>query len=105
MFAADLLLHPAYRENTGTVLLEAVAAQLPVLVTDICDYSFHIRDAQCGEVLSSPFQQEQMNRALLDMIHSGYREQWQENARNYVSEHDIFSMPERACDLIEQVVV
>ncbi|MCK4503501.1 MAG: glycosyltransferase family 4 protein, partial [Desulfuromonadales bacterium] len=34
MFAADILLHPAYRENTGTVLLEAVAAQLPILVTD-----------------------------------------------------------------------
>ena len=104
LFAADLLLHPAYRENTGTVLLEAVAAQLPVLVTDVCGYSFHIRDAQCGEVLSSPFQQEQMNHVLLDMIQSGHREQWQNNARNYVAEHDIFSMPERACDVIEQVL-
>ncbi len=104
LFAADLLLHPAYRENTGTVLLEAVAAQLPVLVTDICGYSFHIRDAQCGEVLSSPFQQEQMNQVLLHMIQSGSREQWQNNARHYVAEHDIFSMPERASDVIEQVL-
>lgn len=104
LFAADLLLHPAYRENTGNVLLEAAAAQLPVLVTDICGYSFHIRDAQCGEVLPSPFEQDYMNHVLLDMIQSDLREQWQDNARRYVSEQDIFSRPERAYDVIEQVL-
>ena len=104
MFAADLLLHPAYRENTGTALLEAVAARLPVLVTDVCGYSFHIRDAQCGEVLPSPFEQDYMNRILLDMIQSNDREQWQDNARHYIDEHDMFSRPERAYDVIEKVL-
>ena len=105
MFAADFLLHPAYRENTGTVLLEAVASKLPLLVTDVCGYSFHIRDAQCGEVLLSPFQQEEMNRVLLQMLRSEGRERWQNNAEKYILEHDIFSMPERACDVIERVLV
>ncbi len=105
MFAADLLLHPAYRENTGTVLLEAVAAQLPLLVTDVCGYSFHISDAQCGEVLPSPFQQDQMNQMLSKMLQSGQREQWQRNAKSYIATHDIFSMPERACDVIERVLM
>ncbi len=105
MFAADFLLHPAYRENTGTVLLEAVAAQLPILVTDVCGYSFHIRAAQCGEILSSPFQQEQMNLTLASMIQSENRNLWQNNALNYAVANDIFSMPERACDVIERVLV
>jgi len=104
MFAADLLLHPAYRENTGTALLEAVAARLPVLVTDVCGYSYHIQDAKCGEVLPSPFDQDYMNRVLLDMIQSDHRSQWQENAQRYVAEQDIFSRPERAYDVIEQVL-
>ena len=33
---ADLLIHPAYNENTGTVLLEALVAGLPVLVSAVC---------------------------------------------------------------------
>ena len=36
LFAADLLVHPAYNENTGTVLLEALVAGLPVVTTPTC---------------------------------------------------------------------
>src|SRR5690606_2295489 len=36
LLGADLLIHPAYNENTGTVLLEALVAGLPVLVSDVC---------------------------------------------------------------------
>ncbi|MFO6381679.1 glycosyltransferase, partial [Pseudomonas aeruginosa] len=36
LLGADLLIHPAYNENTGTVLLEALVSGLPVLVTDVC---------------------------------------------------------------------
>ena len=104
LFAADLLLHPAYRENTGTVLLEAMAAKLPLLVSKVCGYSFHIEDAQCGHVLSEPFCQSEMDRFLAEMLQSPHIEQWQINAKNYVDEHDIFSMPQRAVDVIEQVV-
>src|SRR5690606_4083853 len=38
LLGADLLIHPAYNENTGTVLLEALVSGLPVLVTDVCGY-------------------------------------------------------------------
>lgn len=41
LLGADLLMHPAYNENTGTVLLEALVAGLPVLVTDICGYAHY----------------------------------------------------------------
>lgn len=41
---ADLLLHPAYAESAGYVLLEATIAGLPVLTTASCGYSFHIEE-------------------------------------------------------------
>lgn len=102
LFAADLLLHPAYRENTGTALLESVAAQLPVLCTAECGYAFHIRAAQCGHVLSTPFAQSEMDATLQSMLASPEIQQWKENAACYVKENDLFSMPERAVDLIER---
>ena len=104
LFAADLLLHPAYRENTGTVLLEAMSATLPLLVSEVCGYSFHVHAAQCGEVLSETFSQHEMNTKLAQMLVSSQRELWQSNARDYVKANDIFSMPQRAVDVIEQVL-
>ena len=45
---ADLLIHPAYNENTGTVLLEALVAGLPVLVSAVCGYAHYIAEADAG---------------------------------------------------------
>jgi hypothetical protein len=42
LLGADLLIHPAYNENTGTVLLEALVAGLPVLTTAVCGYAHYI---------------------------------------------------------------
>src|SRR5690606_5477605 len=48
LLGADLLIHPAYAENTGTVLLEAVVAGLPVLTTTVCGYGKYIDEAGAG---------------------------------------------------------
>ena len=53
LLGADLLIHPAYHENTGTALLEALVAGLPVLVTDVCGYAHYIAEADAGRVLPS----------------------------------------------------
>ena len=37
--SADVLVHPSRRDTTGTVLLEAVAAELPVLCTAACGFA------------------------------------------------------------------
>lgn len=68
--SADLLIHPAYRENTGTVLLEAMLVGLPVLATDICGYGSHIASADAGELVPSPFRQETLNHLLQFMLQS-----------------------------------
>jgi len=42
--AADYLVHPARKEAAGMVLAEAMAARLPLCVTDCCGYAFLAKD-------------------------------------------------------------
>ncbi|MBV9575599.1 MAG: glycosyltransferase family 4 protein [Gammaproteobacteria bacterium] len=103
LLAADLLLHPAYHENTGTVLLEALAAGLPVLTVDCCGYAHYIRDSHSGVVLASPFQQAAFNTTLQKMLLSAQRIQWQENALTFAKQANIYSLPDEAANLIDQL--
>lgn len=96
----DLLLHPAYYENTGTVLLEAVVAGLPVLTTAACGYAFHVERAAAGRVLPLPFSQSALDASLADMLDSPQRAQWRENGIAYGRQQDLYGMPELAADLI-----
>lgn len=104
LLAADLLLHPAYNENTGTVLLEAIASGLPVLTTDVCGYADYILEANAGEVLPSPFQQAQLNKKLLAMLQSSNRPTWSKNGIHFAKTADIYHLPQRAVDLLESFV-
>ena len=104
LLAADVLLHPAYNENTGTVLLEAVVSGLPVLTTDVCGYAHYIQKAKAGCVLTSPFDQAHMNHVLHDMLHSKERKCWRQNGLDFAHKADIYSMPEHAVQCIESCV-
>lgn len=101
--AADLLLHPAYLENTGTVLIEAMAAGLPVLATDVCGFSIHVKRAAAGMLVPSPFHQETLNQYLKTMLTSEKKAQWQRNGKTYVANTDVFSRAEKAADIIEKI--
>jgi UDP-glucose:(heptosyl)LPS alpha-1,3-glucosyltransferase len=103
MLAADLLLHPAYNENTGTVLLEAIIAGLPVLTTDVCGYAEYVQKAQAGCVLSSPFKQSEFNQTLENMLSTLNHSKWQQNGLAFGRIADIYAMPERAVDIIESL--
>lgn len=104
LLAADLLLHPAYNENTGTVLLEAIVSGLPVLTTDVCGYADYIKKADAGRVLLSPFQQVEFNQALQTMLLSPARQRWRQNGLDFSKTADIYSLPERAVDVIESLI-
>ncbi len=104
LFGSDLLLHPAYSESAGYVLLEATIAGLPVLTTDTCGYAFHITRAGSGEVCASPFQQEDLNARLLHMLTSGDRDSWRSNGIRYGQNEDLYSMPETTVDIIESLL-
>ena len=101
MAAADLLLHPAYQEAAGIVLLEAIAAGLPVLTTAVCGYAHYVADANCGDVLAEPFRQEALNEILRKALaQPALCTAWAENARHYADTQDLYSLPEKAADII-----
>jgi len=100
--AADVLVHPAYHENTGTVLLEALAAGLPVMTTDVCGYAHYIKEAKAGDVLPSPFVQANFDKALEAILRSDHKALGH-NGYIFAKTADIYSMPTRAVDLIEHV--
>jgi len=101
MMAADVLIHPAYQEAAGIVLLEAIAAGLPILTTEVCGYAHYIDKAQCGEIITEPFRQDRLNAALTGAaLNPALRQQWAKNARNYADTQDIYSLPEKVADMI-----
>ena len=98
---ADVLIHPAYRENTGTVLLEAAVAGLPVLTTEVCGYSHYIRDNNCGVVITEPFEQERLNQQLATMLENDeQRDTWKAHALAFADTADIYSLHQRAATVI-----
>lgn len=66
--AADLMIHPARSEATGTVLIEALSAGLPVICTALCGYSVFVREADAGYVLDGEFDQNQLNSAVKSFL-------------------------------------
>ena len=101
---ADLLLHPAYYENTGAVLIEAVVAGLPVLTTAACGYAEHVAASGCGRVLPEPFRQADLNAALERMLAGGERPAWRQAGIAYGHKQDLWHLHERAADAIERVL-
>lgn len=100
LLGADLMVHPALFENTGTVLLEALVAGLPVLTTDTCGYAFHIEKSGAGCVVRSPFSQQLMNETLLSMLDREKLARWSDNGVRYGQSEDLYGMPELAADII-----
>ena len=101
LLGAELLIHPAYNENTGTVLLEAIVAGLPVLASAVCGYAHYIEDADAGRVVPEPFAQAQLDRMLAELLtDDGARRRWQANGLAFAGHADLYSLPERAADVI-----
>lgn len=101
MAAADILMHPAYQEAAGIVLLEAITAGLPVIVTEVCGYASFIDQAQCGIVIKEPFDQVKLNRALSESLQNKQQlAQWISNAQYFADTEDLYSLPEKAADII-----
>lgn len=68
MAVSTLLLHPAYRENTGTVIIESIIMGLPVIVSQTCGYSNYVQQSGCGIVIPEPFNQDYYNNAVSDVL-------------------------------------
>ena len=104
LFGSDLLLHPARSEAAGMVILEAIVAGLPVLVTDVCGYASHVIRANAGRLIPAPFSHRQFSESLSDTLISPLLCAWQQNGVIYGRDEDLYSMHKVVCDVIEQKV-
>ena len=104
LLAADLLIHPARKENTGTVILEAMVAGLPVLVASVCGYAKHVSKANAGLILQQPEDPTETAKDITTMLDKTRLAEWSTQALHYAATEDLYSMPERAGQLIRQMV-
>lgn len=67
LLAADLMVHPAREEATGTVLAEALAMGLPVIASGECGFAPLVEEYG-GKALAEPFRQEELAEVLEEML-------------------------------------
>ena len=70
LLAADLMVHPAREEATGTVLAEALAMGLPVICSGECGFAPLVEEYG-GIALTEPFRQEELNKLLPEILSGG----------------------------------
>jgi UDP-glucose:(heptosyl)LPS alpha-1,3-glucosyltransferase len=103
LVAADLLVHPAYEEAAGIVLLEALACGLPVVVSGICGYAPYVARAQAGWVLPEPFEQALFDRTVRVALEGDDLAQIGRRGIKFVRREDLGDMVDAAVAVIEAV--
>jgi len=98
--AADVLLHPAYKENTGNVLLETMLAGTPAAASAVCGYAHYIESASMGEVIAEPFAQQSLLDAV-EKIMAVNTSEWQLRAGRLAAQEELFSRPQHVAKLLE----
>lgn len=86
MQGADVCVHPAYRENTGLVILEGMACGTPMLVSAGCGYAYHVVEADAGLVADAPFDQDSFNAQWMIMrqADAAQCQTWTDHGLHYV---------------------
>lgn len=102
LFASDLMIHPARVDATGSVLLEAVAAGLPVVASACCGFSRQMREAGMP-VIPEPFAPE----ALLECIKTALANlpELQKKSLEYAASRDIFGRYDQGITVIQQAML
>lgn len=99
---ADFLLHPAHRDTTGTVLLEAICAELPVLCSDVCGYAPHVIASKAGHAVGD-WGRATSGQARFEELASQDLTPLQNAALAYAQQHDLHAMHDVICDEIERI--
>jgi UDP-glucose:(heptosyl)LPS alpha-1,3-glucosyltransferase len=100
MAAADLFVHPARNDTTGTVILESIVNGLPVVTMAYCGYARHVSAADAGIVLQPPFN----HAAFLEALHAAGQwscaSRWSLSASRYGERDELYTGRRRAAEFI-----
>jgi UDP-glucose:(heptosyl)LPS alpha-1,3-glucosyltransferase len=100
--AADLMVHPARNEATGTVLAEAAVCGLPAICSSVCGYAPLIRSAG-GIVLPEPFTVQSLTDALeLTLRMPDALPRMCQDVRSFAAETDFYHRTELFWKFIEE---
>ena len=102
LLAGDGLVLPALDENAGMVILEAMIAGLPALVTQNCGYATYLEEADAGLLTPVPFRQRVFNEQLIELLTSPERDRWASNGMAVAADENIYRMVPAAVDLFER---
>jgi UDP-glucose:(heptosyl)LPS alpha-1,3-glucosyltransferase len=100
MAAADLLVHPARLDTTGTFILEALVNGLPVVTTSVCGYAQHVDAAEAGIVINEPFEFKAFIAALSAAQDPARRSRWSASAERYGAQSFLYEGRARAAEII-----
>lgn len=99
--AADVLVHPARLDVTGSVIVEALINGLPVVVTENCGFAYHVSASGAGRVIAASADTPAVLAAVRDCV--GQRqEQLSALGVSYGETADLYDGVEAAADLIER---
>lgn len=100
MAVADVFVHPARYDTTGTVILEAIVNGLPVITTSACGYAKHVGIADSGIVIQEPFHEKVFLRALETIRDFESSAQWSTSGIKYGKHKSLYEGKRRATELI-----
>ena len=99
LLAADMMVHPAREEGTGTVLVEALACSLPVVCTSVCGFAPYVAAAGCP-VIPEPFAQDALTAAVAEALPR--LAELRRRVASYAATQDFCGRSRAAIDLMEQ---
>lgn len=88
MAAADLLVHPATLDITGTVILEAIYNGLPIVASSNCGFARLVSSAEAGRVLRDVDDPDELHNAITSATPEKLQS-WSKNAISYAARHEI----------------
>jgi UDP-glucose:(heptosyl)LPS alpha-1,3-glucosyltransferase len=95
------MVHPARKEAAGSVIVEALAAGLPVIASGECGFAnFAAESGGCA--LKVPFDQSELNRCLEEFLDEETLARLKKDAVAYGAKGDFRRRASLAVDILEQ---
>ncbi len=104
LHAADIFAHPSQREGLGIAALEAMAAGLPLVTSDVQGIKDYVINGKTGFV-TKPNDIQGYKNAILELIsNANLRKMISENNKEFVKKYDISNAVKQVYAIIQEVL-